>query len=282
MDKDNKEKIATEEVKDDYVMKLPDSEKEEKKIEPNRKASWWVRIVSGIIDFGLIALATMGFNQIFNNTVMGKTASNLRTEMILIEDHYKLTPLIEGSEETYGHKVYENEEQYQNYTSYVVHTDEEVKYVVVDNETISKELVKAFSNAVKTDTSYKNLSFDYRLVSYGICMLSCFIAETVVLLIVPLINKGRATPGKLLGGLMLINSRYESKAKWYQIVGRFSYQYIIETALLYLFLDYWILLVAPILIFTITLFNKKGRTIHDFISFTRVIDKRSYLPIDKQ
>ena len=277
-----KEEKTTEQKPEEYVMKLPESEKEEKQIEHNKKPLWWLRMVSGIIDFGLILLITMGFNQIFNMTQMGKTSNSLRTQMILIEDGYKLSKLVEGSEETYGHKVYENEEEYQNYTTYVVHDDEEVKYVVVDNNEISEAVSKAFQSAVKTDATYKNLSFDYRLVIYGINMLSCFIAETIVLLIVPLINKGRATPGKLLGGEILINAKYEAPAKWYQVVGRFSWEYIIETALLFLFLDIYALLVAPLIIFIITLFNKKGRTIHDFISVTRVIDKRSYLPIEKQ
>ena len=278
-----KENITTEsEPKEEYVMKLPESEKEVKEIEHNKKPLWWIRMVSGLIDFGLIILMTMGFNQLFNMTAMGKTSNSLRTEMILIEDKYKLSTLVEGSEETYGHKVYENEEDYKNYTTYVVHDDEETKYVVVDNEEISEAVVKAFKSAVKNDKTYSNLSFDYRLVIYGINMLSCFIAETIVLLIGPLINKGRATPGKLLGGEMLINSKYDKPAKWYQVVGRFAWEYLIETALLFLFLDIYVLLVAPVLIFAITLFNKKGRTIHDFISVTRVIDKRSYLPIEKQ
>ena len=152
----------------------------------------------------------------------------------------------------------------------------------MNNETISAEVIKAFNNAVKKDKTFSNLSFDYRLINYGISMLSCFIAESIFLLTIPLVNKYRATPGKLLAGTMLINNKYETAARWYQIVGRFAWQYIIESALLYLFLNMWVLLVAPLVLFLITLTNKKRRTIHDFISRSRVIDKRTYTPISEQ
>jgi uncharacterized RDD family membrane protein YckC len=281
---ENKE-VNNKQTKNDnnYVMKLPESEKEQDiEVVPNKPSGWIMRVAAGLIDFCLIVLSIFGLNQIFNNTGMGHAADKLRVQMILIQDEYKLDHLVEGSDETYGHKVYEGEEEYSNYTTYVVHTDEEINYVVVNNETISKEVITAFNKAVKSDKTYSNLSFDYRLINYGISMLSCFIAQSIFLLTIPLVNKYRATPGKLLAGTMLINNKYETPARWYQIVGRFSFQYIIESALPYLFLNMWVLIVVPAVLFLITLTNKKRRTIHDFVSRCRVIDKRTFTPISEQ
>lgn len=285
-EKNNEEKVeqetANEVKKDDYVMELEGEEIEAPKVESNKPATWWLRLVSGIIDFGLVLLAAYGFSQLLYITPMANSARELRIQMVLIQDKYKLSPLVEGSDEVYGHKVYTNEEEYQNYTTYVLHTDEEPNYIVVDNAEISSELSKAFSNALKNDETYQNYRFDYRLNMYGMDMLALFVAESIVLLAVPLINKRRATPGKLLTGLMLINSKYETPARWFQVVGRFAWQYLIESALFYLFIETWTLIAVPALIFIITLFNKKRRTLHDFISVTRVIDKKTFLPIDKQ
>ena len=280
-EKDN-QSVQQKPKNDDYVMKLPESEKEEVEVTPNKPALWWLRIVAGIIDFGLIILACYGLSQLFYMTPMANSVRDLRIQMVLIQDEYKLSKLVEGSDEVYGHKVYTYEEEYQKYSAYVLHTDEDPNYIVVDNPEISREVVKAFQNALKNDKIYQNYRFDYRLTMYGINMLACFISEAIFLLAIPLLNKRRATIGKLFAGLMLINSKYETRAKWYQVVGRFSWQFIIESALIYLFLEIWTLIAVPTLIFIITLFNKKRRTLHDFISFTRVIENKTFLPIDKQ
>lgn len=269
---------------DDYVMKLPDSEKEEKKGEPNVKPAWMMRLASGLIDICILILSIFGLNFLLSKTGLGKMQSNYRTEMILVQDEYKLKPLIEGSDATYGHKVYENEEDYTTYTTrgYVVHDDEETKYVVVNNENISSELVTAFNKAVTSDEHYKNLSFDYRFLSYGITMISCSIGQVVFFLAIPLFNKKRATIGMLLAGTQLIYSKYPANARWYHVLIRFFFILLIESALGYLVMDVYVLAVIPVLEFIITLFNKKGRNLHDYISRTMVIDKRSFSPIDEQ
>ena len=89
-----------------------DEEVEETMVTSNKAPTWIMRVAGGLIDFCLIVLAIFGLNQIFNSTGMGKASDNLRTQMILIQDSYKLDTLVEGSDETYGHKVYENEEDY--------------------------------------------------------------------------------------------------------------------------------------------------------------------------
>ena len=42
------------------------------------------------------------------------------------------------------------------------------------------------------------------------------------------------------------------------------------------------MLVVPALLFIISLINKQGRTLHDFISRTKVIDNKTYVPMSEQ
>ena len=272
---------------DDFVIPLPDSEKP-KELPPNKKPFITLRLAGGAIDVCLIFLSTIGLNQLFMLTPMGTAINSYQNDMAVLSDEYKLKPLIEGSVETYGHKLYENEEKYTEYTTanYLVHDADEsgYKYVVVKNDEVSEEITKAYNNALKNDVDYKNASFNVSLISFGMTALSAVIAETVFVLAIPLVNKRRATLGKLAAGTQLIDNKYQTPPKWYQMVGRFFWIYLVETILPYLIITNMLLviLIVPTLLFIITLFNKKGRTLHDFISRTMAIDKRTYLPIDKQ
>ena len=104
------------EKKDDgYVMKLPEEEKPEKTIEPNRPAHLSMRIAGAIIDICILFLALMGFQYIFKLTPMGTALNDNNYAALRISDDYKLQQLVEGSEETFGYKLYEGEENYNNY-----------------------------------------------------------------------------------------------------------------------------------------------------------------------
>ena len=291
----NQEEVASEvvdnptpEKKDDFVIPLPESEKEKDKkiLEPNSKPFWTMRLAGGFIDACILFLAVIGLNQLFMLTPMGKTINKYQDDMIYIQDEYKLKALVEGSEETFAHKVHENDENYTTYQGYLVHDEDETgyKFIVVNNDEISKEVKTAYNNAIKNDVTYSNLNFDWKLMSYGMTMLSGFIAEGVFLLAVPLLNKRRQTLGKLAAGTQLVDAKFQTPPRWYQVVGRFAWQYLIESALPYLLITNMLLmiLIVPAVLFVIVLFNKKGRTLHDFVSRTMVIDKRTYLPINEQ
>lgn len=254
---------------------------------PNHKPHFMMRIAGGVIDVCLFFLAVFGLSRLFMVTPITSSLKNYENQITMVVDNYKLTPLVEGSEETYSYKLYETEENYSNNTkNKVIYFDEEKQshYVVVDNQNISEAVQKATDKAFKADKNYKNLSFDYSLVEYGLMMLAGFIAGSILFLLVPLVNKRRATLGKLAAGTMLINSKYETRARWYQIVGRFAFQYLIEWAALYLLISSMLLyfLIVPIVLYIISLFNKKGRAIHDFVSRTMVIDAKTFVPLEEQ
>lgn len=277
-----------EEKKPSFFIPLPESEKpKERRLAPNSKPFFLMRLIEGLIDACILLLAIVGLNQLFMLTPIGGAINNYVHEMYLIEDDYKLKTLVEGSVETYGHKLYDNEEDYDKYTSaYIVYDADETghKYVIINNEEISSEVVSAYKKAINADKTYKNLNFDYLLVSYGMTMLSGFIAEGIFLLAIPLLNKRRMTIGKWAAGHQLIDVKLATPPRWYQMVGRFAFQFVVESAIPFLFINNMILhfLIAPTFLFTFVLFNKNGRTLHDLVSRTMVIDKRTYLPITEQ
>ncbi len=275
------EEVPSTAKKDDgYVMKLPESEKDtEREFEPNSKPFWTMRVAAGLIDVFLIFLMTFGLYQLFVRTPMNSGLRQYGNGMVEIQDQYKLKTLIEGDDSTVGHKLYENEEKYGEYTTNLVYFDEDLSlhYVVVDNENVSDALANKYVEVVTSDETYKAYQFNYRLINYGITMLALGISETVLFFFIPLINKRRATLGQLLAGTQLINSAYQVEAKWYQLFGRFLWVFLIESALPYLFLELYTMLVIPVVVFLITLTNKNRRTLHDFISRTMIIDKKTFV-----
>ena len=149
---------------DGYVMRLPESEKTEEEVVKNSKPFWTMRVAGGLIDVFLIFLLTLGLYQLFVRTPMNSGLQKYGNGMVEIQDTYKLKPLIDGSDQTVGHKLYENEEGYANYSKYLSYLDEEtnLRYVVVDNEDISDELIKKYVAVVTADETYKAYQFNYR------------------------------------------------------------------------------------------------------------------------
>lgn len=252
-------------------------------IEPNSKPPISMRIAGGLIDVGLVFLATFGLHSIITATPLGNVLENYRVEMINIQDDYKLQTLVEGSDETYGHKAYEGSEEYTTYSTFVKHTDEVGTYVVVNNENISKSVSDAFNESVKNNANYKTASFNYRFTDFGYLSLASGVAELLLIFTIPLLNKKRSTLGRMFAGTRLVHKEYCTPPKWYQILGRFLFVYVFETVLPYLALsNILVVIIVPIVLFIISLFNKNHRTIADFVSRTRLIDKRSYQPITQR
>lgn len=305
MENDTKTPIEKEEATEekveaifsDYVMKMPESEKEENSeviTEPNRPAHWSQRIAAGVIDLCILFLSVWGLYSLF---LMSGLGDSLRSESRAIQevvDYYKLVPLVSGSDETYGYKIYEGETEYDEtqYKDYAVYTEESTgyKYKVVDYSGVTDEVKEAYTKAVAENSKYQSAVFNYKLKDYGIIMLAGGIAEVVFLFVVPLLNKDRATIGKLAAGLKVINKKYQVEARWYQMFGRLIWSLSIESALPLLFLPtvgyftntIMTALVVPLALFIITLTNKDRCTLHDFVARTRVIDKRTYVPLNEQ
>ena len=297
IDTPNEEKEdKVQELFSDYVMKLPESEKDKPKVieDPNRPAHWSQRIAAGIVDLCILFLSIWGLYQLFVSTAFKETLLEETQTLQEVVDYYKTVPLVSGSDETYGYKMYDDNPDYENdkYKDYTVYTEEDTgyKYKVVDHDVISDAVKTAYQNAVNNNQKYTSAVFNYRLKDFGVLILAGGIGELVFLLAIPLLNKNRATIGKWAAGLMVINYKYQTPAKWYQMVGRYIWTLSIESAIPVLFLPsigsfsniITVVLVMPLLIFLITLVNKDRRTLHDYVCRTMVIDKRTYVPLNEQ
>ena len=270
-----------------YVMKLPESEKPKEEVrEPNKAPFWSMRIAGGLIDICLMFLAIFGLRYLFNYTPVTAGLTENYNEMLRIADSYRLEPLISDSEETIGYKMYSDDPSFNDdkYKNYPIYTYGESTYKVVSYDNPSKELVTKFNEVVANDQYYKGYKFNYQLYDFGIMCLAAAISEGVFLLVVPLTNKRRATLGMLAAGTQMINSKYETQAKWYQVVGRFFWIYLVECALPYFFLTNFLLvtlIIQPVM-YIISLFNEKHRFIHDYVTRTLIIDKSTFVPLDEQ
>ncbi len=148
---------------------------------------------------------------------------------------------------------------------------------------IQKETAEAFGNdreavnqALNANDEYRDERFSANLHGYLLKALAGFIAEAVLLLLIPLITKNRVTPGKLLTGIMLFNERKMERARWYQIVYRFLFIFILDSLGLYLFTGILTFLLVPVLRLTEMLLNKKNKTLCDFVTGAMVIETISY------
>ncbi|MGI6713628.1 MAG: RDD family protein [Bacilli bacterium] len=103
-----------------------------------------------------------------------------------------------------------------------------------------------------------------------------FLAGMLVYLLFPLVFPHGATLGKKALKLGVVNT-YGYKALWWQHLARFFALFIFELLLTFVF--YFLvpsMALLPIFVsFTLSMFGKKNRALHDFIAGTRVVDLRT-------
>ncbi len=152
------------------------------------------------------------------------------------------------------------------------------RYSAIEKETAEAlgNDAEAVSAALNSNDEYKNERFAANLHSYLLKALACFIAEVIVLLIVPLVSRDRATPGKLLCGVLLFNERKMTRALWYQIVFRFLFIFLFDSLGLYLLTGVLTFLLVPVIRLIEMLLNKKNKTICDYMTGAMAIEKLSY------
>ena len=241
---------------------------------PNSKPPLSLRLAATFIDVVIIFFAAFGLYSLFNITPLAKPVKNYRNEMILIQDATML-------ETGYGVKTVITPDNEKTYKDYLHHTDEGgVVYVVTRSENITQEIYTSYTNAMNNNQRYRTISFNYIFSNFGIVCLAIFIDELVFLFAIPLANKYRATVGQLFAGIQCINVRIENRARWYNLLGKFLFIFIIDSALPYLFLAEFTPLVSGSAILIWILFNNKtNRSLHDIISGSMLILKKTFTPM---
>ena len=135
---------------------------------------------------------------------------------------------------------------------------------------------EAAAKALSEDEEYQNERFAANLRGYILEALAALIAEGMVLLAVPLLNKDRSTPGKLMTGIMLFSETRRGKATGLQAFLRFLFVFFIDSLLLYLFTGIYTFLLVPVLRLTEMLLIRDNGTILDKMTGLKVIEKLSY------
>ena len=157
-------------------------------------------------------------------------------------------------------------------------------YKRVQNEAVEEygNDAEAITNKLKSDGYYLDEQFAANLHAYLLKLISGFIAEAAVLLIVPLVSTQRGTPGKLMTGIIPYNEKKQTKASRPAIIARFIFVFLIDSAFFYLFTGIFTFLLIPVIRLIEMLFNKKNKTICDAVSGIMMIEKLSYDGIDKK
>lgn len=236
----------------------------------NHKAIWYKRMIATFFDGVVLFLATYLFFYLINLTPIADHAKSYREEMTLIEDEAKL-------DTGYGYKVVVKQGEEGNY---YLHYDEgnDEYYIVKNVQYPSSEITTAYQTILKENNKYSDLTFSYLINNYGMLFGAGFVSELIFLFVVPLANKKRATFGQLLCGLQLISTKRNDKAAWYQLLGRLFFIYIIESVVPYLIMGMWILLVVPLITLLIRFFNDDSRSLYDFVTVTKLIEGKTFLP----
>lgn len=248
-------------------------EKEKKTFEPNSKPSFIQRLAGGLIDLCIVFLAYWGFYSLILSTPISNSYYSLIDYKTRIEDGYKIQSGI-------GERIFidaSNEKQYSGSIHY--YYDNDSQYVVVlKNEYSDAELDK-YIDLMDSSKRLSNANFDTRLINYGFNVLAGGLSTLLFLFVIPLLNKRKTTIGGMFSEQQIISARHEGRARWYQLLIRYLFVFIIDGCFPFLFLELTTFVIFPFLFLVISLLSKSGRTLHCVISQTKIIDKRSYSPM---
>ena len=148
---------------------------------------------------------------------------------------------------------------------------------------IAEETAKRLGNdaqAIRTELlangEYLDENFAANLHGYLLKGLAVFLAEVILLLAIPLSGRDRTTLGKKLTGLLPFSETRQARAKWFQILYRFLFVFLLDSMLLFLLTGTMTFLLVPVLRFTEMLMNRKNKTICDYVTGIMIIERASY------
>jgi hypothetical protein len=152
------------------------------------------------------------------------------------------------------------------------------RYTAIEADTAAalNNDAEAVSRALSENDEYRNELFAANLHGYLLKAGACLLAEGLLLLAVPLLNRNRCTPGKLMVGVMPFSERRQSRAVPWQVIARFLFVFLIDSLAWYLFTGILTFLLVPLLRLTEMLLNRKNKTICDWMTGVLVIEKLSY------
>ncbi len=160
--------------------------------------------------------------------------------------------------------------------TYHAHVD---RFRSIETETASAlgNDAQAIGEALNGNAEYQGERFAASLHSYLLKAAACLLAEVPILLLIPMGNRKRSTPGKLMAGVMPFNEKRQTQATRVQIFYRFLFVFLLDSLALYLLTGVLTFLLVPILRLTeMLLSGKKSKTLCDLITGITLIEALSY------
>ena len=152
------------------------------------------------------------------------------------------------------------------------------RYAAIEEETKAAygSDAAAITEALNGNREYLDERFSAELHGYLLKVSAGLLATFPVLLATPFLNRNRATPGKLMTGIMPFHERRQRRAVWYQIFFRFLFVFLIDCMGLYLLTGIWTFVLVPVLRLIEILCSRKDKTILDMMTGILIIEKLSY------
>lgn len=222
---------------------------------------------SGLIDLITFIVFASLVNTLVFSTPISAHYHKVHDQMLIIQDQYKL-------DTGYGKKVYlvdDNESRDQDAHTYV---DEQGTYVVINLDEIPNEIKIAYSDLLSGNEHYLMLLSDYQVTSVLLLSLVIGSAQLILFLIIPLLNKNKATVGRLCLRLKTVNYRTKKPLEWYYHLLQFALIFLFASLVPYLVIGEMALVFAPLFILAFIIFSKDYRSLHQWIGQAITIDAK--------
>ena len=242
----------------------------------NAKPHLIKRLFAGLADMVILFFFHYLVYSLLLLTPAANTVNGYYKDSIMLLEDYKIQA--NYSEEEVVDSSYKGD----NYLHY--NEDDGYYYIVKDKDfgedlEAKKEAYNKYVELVNKSEAYRDKSFKYHLHNYIFtAMFAGGITEVIFLLIIPMIMNNGQTLGMMIFSIRMFNHKYAGKPRWYQYVGRFTFTFIIESLIPYLFLAEWTLLVVPaVTVLVMAIDREKHRALHDLVSGISYVEKKTFV-----
>ena len=147
--------------------------------------------------------------------------------------------------------------EYKNDTYVEVGNEEDLNKFYKDNWKIIYDKIVASDEYSKYNKVYIEIMDEHSGITYAISLLSVVV---ILMLIIPVIDKRGRTLSKMIFKISVVNDDYEYVNRMNIFIRQF------------LFIFSCIIVIPFVISIAMVLFERRGKSLHDYISFTRLID----------
>ena len=232
-----------------------------------------LKAIALLVDTVTLIITSYLFYLLVGVTPITNNLKKYENQMVQISDSLKVSSGI--ADEVL--LTEENKDEYQKYVVYLNSSNEE--YVVVNKENVSEEVKEAYRSTLNANEEYKSASFNRDLINFLILCLVGGTSELVLILVIPLTNKRRATIGELATGILSFNERIQTRCNAYNIVGRFFFIFLVESVIPMILVGDLIMIFMPLTKLVVCIISKEHRYVSDYVCHITSIHKDNYHPI---